>query len=95
MKDKKPCCKSKKKAAEQISEPAETSMVGQFTLRPEIGRINFRHGAYLAPEHTPDDIVIEFLRVNPNRISMFKTYPFNWKDLLNNASAGDSISEDE
>lgn len=58
----------------------------QFKLRADIGgvQINFGDGDFISTEYAPDDLCIEFLRANLNRISLFEVYPDNWKDLINN-----------
>lgn len=63
-----------------------------FKLRKDIGvvQINFGSGDFISFDNAPNDICIEFLKANPNRISMFAEYPTNWKELLTN-----NVSEDE
>ncbi len=57
---------------------------GQFKLRTNIGvlQINFGDGKFISPQNCADEICIEFLRANPNRISLFSDYPANWKELI-------------
>lgn len=67
-------------------EQKEMAASNQFKLRSNIGgvQINFGDGEFISTEHAPDNLCIEFLRANPNRISLFEVYPENWKDLINN-----------
>ena len=80
---KKSCCKGKTTIESQIQLPI--LQAGQFQLRPDIGvvQINFGDGQYISQTHADDTVCIAFLKANPNRISMFQSYPSNWKDLLN------------
>lgn len=66
---------------------------GAFKLRENIGviSIEFINGLVLSTANVTDELCIEFLKQNPNRISMFASYPDNWKDLINN----ENVSDDE
>lgn len=72
-------------------EAKENAASNQFKLRANIGgvQINFGDGDFISTEHAPDNLCIEFLRANPNRISLFEVYPENWKDLINNENETD------
>ncbi|RAK21605.1 hypothetical protein B0I03_10537 [Flavobacterium aquaticum] len=57
-----------------------------FKLRNNIGvlGINFGGGKSITIDNAPDELCIEFLKANPNRISLFEVYPENWVELINN-----------
>lgn len=57
-----------------------------FKLRSDIGvlQINFGDGVFISKYYSPDELCIEFLKANPNRISLFEKYPENWKELIQN-----------
>ncbi|MEW5675564.1 hypothetical protein ABGT15_04565 [Flavobacterium enshiense] len=67
-------------------EQLEMASTNNFKLRSTIGvvQINFGDGEFISPAYSPDALCIEFLKANPNRISMFEKYPENWKDLITN-----------
>src|SRR5688572_17709306 len=50
---------------------------GNFKLRDNIGvlQINFGNGLFISPSNSDDELCVEFLKVNPNRISLFEKYP--------------------
>ncbi|MCG2611505.1 hypothetical protein LZZ90_08290 [Flavobacterium sp. SM15] len=63
----------------------------EFKLRANIGvvQINFGADEFISPTYAPADLCLKFLAVNPNRISMFESYPSNWKELINNMKIED------
>lgn len=67
---------------------------GNFKLRNDIGvmQISFGDGQFISPSNATDEVCIEFLKANPNRISLFSEYPENWKSLIQN-NVKDDASE--
>ncbi|HRE77112.1 MAG TPA: hypothetical protein PLL09_04720 [Flavobacterium sp.] len=65
-------------------EKLEMKSNGNFKLRDNIGvlQINFGEGKFISQLNCADEICIEFLKVNPNRISLFSDFPENWKELI-------------
>jgi hypothetical protein len=63
-----------------------TETPSNFKLRNDIGvlRISFENGLYISQTEAPDEVCLEFLRANPNRISLFEKYPENLMDLIKN-----------
>ncbi|MEE1963559.1 hypothetical protein V1387_12750 [Allomuricauda taeanensis] len=43
---------------------------------------NFGNGLKVNNDRLTNELVIEFLKVNPERIKLFSKYPGNWKDLV-------------
>lgn len=84
-------CKDKfpayyKKLTENGLEKFNVLTTGNFKLRSEVGMVemDFSNGQFLSNSNATDDLCIEFLRINPNRISLFEKYPENWKELIKN-----------
>ena len=80
------CSTCKKKSTEiQISEEIVTqNNPCNFRLRSVIGviQLSFGSGQFISNYNLTDELAVEFLRVNPNRISMFSVYPENLEELL-------------
>lgn len=70
---------------EALLQPVDNT---EFKLRANVGvvQINFGDGEFISPTYAPTDLCLKFLAVNPNRISMFESYPSNWKELINNVN---------
>lgn len=82
-------CKDKfptyyQKLVENGVERLEIKSNGNFKLRNDIGvlQINFGNGQFISQNNSTDELCIEFLKANPNRISLFSEYPENWKTLI-------------
>ncbi|PZR18862.1 MAG: hypothetical protein DI539_16110 [Flavobacterium psychrophilum] len=78
-------CK-KKKNIEVVAEVAipEITHSSQFKLKSVLGAIqmSFGSGQFITNTVLTDELALEFLKSNPNRISMFSEYPENWKELI-------------
>jgi len=75
------CTSCKKKT--EISEKFVPS-VGDFSLRNTgVHQINFGSDLFISNANMTNQLAIQFLKENPNRISLFETFPANWKDLVN------------
>lgn len=66
----------------------------QFKLRSDIGvsQIEF-NGMVISQSSTDDNTCIEFLKLNPARISLFEKYPENWRDLLTQNNENETVNE--
>lgn len=76
------CKQRNKKTTDKI---VSTSVAdGEFKLRQNIGvlQINFGSGQFISPDNCNKELAIEFLKANPNRISLFESYPADWKELI-------------
>ena len=74
------CNKCKRKTT--IPDVENTS---NFKMRDVgIHQISFGAGEYISNANITDELAISFLKENPNRISLFETFPANWKELLTN-----------
>lgn len=80
---------------DKLEQDEEITPSIMFKLRPDINanHIYFGDGFILKPNNLDDDIVIEFLKQNPNRISLFKDYPENWKQLLTQNNDDENVGE--
>jgi hypothetical protein len=56
--------------------------------------MSFGSGQFITNAVLTDALAIEFLKVNPNRISMFSEYPDNWRELLNEVEITDDNEGD-
>lgn len=90
-------CKDKfptyyKKLVESGVEKLTILTTGNFKLRSNIGvvEINFGNGQFISQSNASDKVCIAFLKANPNRISLFESFPENWKDLIQ-----DNVKENE
>lgn len=84
-------CKDKfplyhKKLIEKGIEKFNVLTSGNFKLRNDVGLVEmeFGSGQFLSQANATDELCIAFLRINPNRISLFERYPENWKILIEN-----------
>jgi hypothetical protein len=82
-----PCtsCKKKKVVESTISQNNIMTQNSQFMMRANTGvhQIQFGSGFLISNANMTDALAIEFLKENPNRISLFEVYPENWRFLLN------------
>lgn len=78
------CNGCKKKTIIETKITSEEVFSSIFKMRKETGvfQINFGSGLFISSENTTDELAILFLKENPNRISLFETYPKNWKELI-------------
>lgn len=78
-------CK-KKKNIEVVAEVLTPEIIhnSQFKLKSVLGAIqmSFGSGQFITSAVLTDELALEFLKSNPNRISMFSEYPENWKELI-------------
>ena len=83
-------CKKKNNTVEKMV--AESVQNSDFKLRKNIGviQINFGDGLFISPDNCDNELAVQFLKANPNRISMFEAYPTNWKELIS-----DPITEEK
>jgi hypothetical protein len=82
-------CKDKfpiyyKKLKESGVEKLTVLTTGNFKMRANIGvmEISFGNGQFISQTNASDEVCIEFLKANPNRISLFEKFPENWKELI-------------
>ena len=89
-------CKSKTTVEQVIEENAILNNPSVFRLRSVLGAIqmSFGSGQLVSNANLTDELAIEFLRVNPNRISMFSAYPENLEELLSETN-NESQNNDE
>ena len=71
-----------------------TNKTSLFKLRTDlmVNKISFENGDFISQNQADNSVCIEFLKANPNRISMFEVYPENWMDLIQN---NESENDDE
>ncbi len=71
-------CKKKTAVAKQT-----VSNQSGFSLRElGISQIGFGTAETISNSNMSDELALKFLNENPNRISLFETFPANWKALL-------------
>lgn len=60
------------------------SKESNFRLREEIGSLQMDFGSseYFNNSNITDEIALKYLRINPNRIANFESYPANWRELI-------------
>lgn len=97
----KPCCKNKfqnsneKTNVEGIEKM--NSKATSFKLRNDlmVDGISTENGDFISVDYADEKVCIEFLKFNPNRISLFEIYPENWMELIKNNtnSKGDAIEQ--
>lgn len=63
-----------------------TSKTSLFKLRTDIAvnHIITENGEIISQTDADNQVCIDYLKVNPNRISLFEKYPENWLELINN-----------
>ncbi len=77
-------CKKKTTVEKTVAENIELQSESKFKIKGIIGiiQMSFGSGQFISNANITDELAIEFLKINPNRISMFEVYPDNWKDLV-------------
>lgn len=77
-------CTSCKKKKEIVAESAIQIVNSQFKLRDNVGlqQISFGSGLFISNSNVSDELAVQFLKENPNRISLFDVYPNDWKNML-------------
>lgn len=83
-----PCtnCKKKNNTVEKMTVTKdETATVSKFKMRNNTGvhQISFGSGLFISNGNLTDELAFDFLKENPNRISLFEVFPEDWKELLN------------
>lgn len=75
-------CKKKNSLPEKVVNNVESQ--GEFKLRSNVGviQLEFGSGLFLSNSNMTDELAVQFLKENPNRISLFEKYPSNWKEIL-------------
>lgn len=88
-------CKKKKTTEIQnvVYEDIESKIESNFRLKGIVGiiQMSFGSGQFISNANITDDLAIEFLKVNPNRISMFEAYPENWKELVQGVNNDEGV----
>lgn len=90
------CTKCKKKTTiESVVSSSEISPKPEcrFRLKGIVGiiQMSFGSGQFISNANLTNELAINFLKANPNRISMFEVYPENWKDLLNTKNNDEDV----
>lgn len=69
------------------------SKTGLFKLRTDllVNKISFNNGDFISQSLADNNVCIQFLKANPNRISMFEIYPENWMDLIQNNDSENEV----
>jgi hypothetical protein len=79
-------CNNCKKKTGTISKaiPVKSTSSSQFAFRANVGLVesSFGSGEFLTNDTLTDESAIAFLKVNPNRISMFEIYPKDWMTMI-------------
>ena len=62
-----------------------TAKTSLFKLRSDIGvnHITTENGETISQSNADNKICLDFLKINPNRISLFEIYPENWLEIIN------------
>ena len=97
MESKKPCCKNKTQLNDNPKVGTKVSKPSAFKLRIDlmVEGITTENGEFISVDYADEKVCLEFLKFNPNRISLFEVYPENWMELLENNtnSDGDKVEQ--
>lgn len=81
--------KLKSEGVEKFSEMNELNP--NFRLRKSIGVTSVSFRLNTINNNASDELILEFLKENPKRISLFEVYPENWMDLINNVNENEDV----
>lgn len=71
----------KSEGVEKLSEMNELNP--NFRLRKSIGVTAIQFNSTVINDNASDETIIEFLKENPKRISLFEAFPENWEQMIN------------
>lgn len=58
--------------------------MSQFLFKKDVGamQMSFGSGQFISNDNMTDELAIEYLKINPNRNTMFSKKPENWEELI-------------